>query len=60
MFISRNVLVSQPWLDSAVTSMTDVYSATKPYSGSDLVADRVSDAVNGKKIDAPDLIRAIS
>ena len=48
------------WLDSAVTSMTDVYNATKPYVGSDLVADRVSDAVNGKKVDAPDLIRAIS
>ncbi len=48
------------WLDPTRSDMTTVYTITKPYVGNDLIIDRVSAEVNGKKIDTPSLIKPIS
>lgn len=47
------------WLDPAHRDMTTVYNITKPYASNDLIIDRVSTDVNGKKIDTPNLIKLI-
>ena len=48
------------WLDPTLTTMTTVYNATKPYTGTDLIIDTVSGDTSSKKIDTPSLIIPVS